>query len=120
MYTLMLKGTFDAAHKLPGVEICENLHGHTWHYKIEVKSVYLNDKSMVIDFREIKNYIKENYDHKFLNEKIGMPTAENIAARIYTDLQDIFFKQLTNPSMKPVVNSVEIWESENSGVIYND
>ncbi len=73
---------FDAAHRLPGyVGKCGNLHGHRWTIELAVDGPVNPDTGMVADFTILKNFlegIKEELDHKLLNEIIENPTAENI------------------------------------------
>ena len=107
MYRIIIADHFDAAHRLPGVEVCQYLHGHTWKVVVVVESDKLNDKGMVVDFREIKKAWKE-FDHNDLNKFFEMPTAENIAEYIYDDLQ----------ARAILVVSVTVWESPNSCVEY--
>ncbi len=104
--------TFDSAHKLPNYNgLCANLHGHT--YKL---IVYLSGKikedGMVIDFSELKQKVNDKVikllDHKFLNDVIDYPTAENIAVWIWKKL----IKEL------PELYEITLWETPTSHVIY--
>jgi len=58
--------SFDAAHRLLGYDgNCNNLHGHTWNVTIELESDRALDKcDMFVDYRVIKQYFKDYYDHK--------------------------------------------------------
>lgn len=105
MTTLRQKVTFDAAHRLYGYHgNCSNLHGHTWSVDIEIESDReLDSCGMFIDYRTIKNYFKEYYDHKTIlnmDDPLvdilkannidmtimnGNPTAENLARKILMD-----------------------------------
>lgn len=59
---------------------CENLHGHNWIITVSCKADKLDDNGMVVDFTHIKNIVKEQLDHKCLNDVLDCnPTAENIA-----------------------------------------
>lgn len=97
--------TFDACHRLLNYDgNCNNLHGHTWMVEVELNSDReLNDISMLLDYRTIKQYFKDNYDHRailnkedplvniLLENKLlvtileGNPTAENLAVGIAKD-----------------------------------
>ena len=103
---LTQKITFDAAHRLLGYDgNCKNLHGHTWTVEIEIESNREMDKcGMLLDYRTIKNYFKETWDHRtilnmddplvellnVMNLKVtimsGNPTAENLAKKILADM----------------------------------
>lgn len=105
MTTLRQKVTFDAAHRLYGYKgNCNMLHGHTWSVDIEIESNRpLDSCGMFIDYRVIKQYFKDYYDHRtILNmddplvdvlKNMGMlvtiingnPTAENLAKKILAD-----------------------------------
>ena len=102
MYSITVSGHFDAAHRLPGVEICERLHGHSFQVECKVSSETLNDQGMVIDFRKIKGVWKQ-YDHRYLNDVFEMPTAENIAMEIFHQV-----KMAVAPAL---VEYVRVWES---------
>lgn len=98
--------TFDSCHRLlnyPGN--CQNCHGHTWSVNIKIESKRPMDQcGMLLDYRTIKNYIKDTWDHRaILNmddplvdifKNMGLtvaimhnnPTAENIAKKILFDM----------------------------------
>ena len=109
MYTLTISGHFDAAHHLPGVEVCCNPHGHTWQVEVVICSESLNDNMMVVDFRKVKDTWK-SFDHKDLNTILAMPTAEAIAHNLFHRLVSI-----VSPA---VVKEVSVWESPDSRVTY--
>jgi 6-pyruvoyltetrahydropterin/6-carboxytetrahydropterin synthase len=82
---------FDSAHKLdwePGK--CKDLHGHTYKLQVAVKGD-LNDSGIVINFKDLKDTVDkkviEKLDHKYLNDIIKNPTAENIAIWIWNMLR---------------------------------
>jgi len=94
---------FDAAHFLPNYNgSCANLHGHTWHLKIEVMGE-VQKNGMVIDIRDLKSILKSitiPLDHATLNNfnttayTIGfevekMPTCENLLTYIFHKLNDL-------------------------------
>ncbi len=88
-YNLELDMDFDSAHYLPGyVGKCANKHGHCWRIVIGVSTVELDDQSMVVDFKSIKDEVNK-LDHQLLNEFISMPTAENIAAYIFRKIANL-------------------------------
>ncbi len=107
--------TFDAAHRLDHYHgKCEALHGHTYRLQVTLQGKP-DSEDMIMDFVQLKDLVKERVisrlDHAFLNEIISQPTAENIAAWIW---QQIDCKvQRENCSLF----SVEIWETATSSVL---
>jgi len=125
MYVEVL-GEFHAAHFLPRDEgNCKNLHGHTYKYKVTISGESHKDTGMIVNFRDIKNFIKKTFDHKYLNSMplhrgdgvtykgfMDNPTSENIAQYILRELS----KKYKNDDY--VVNiRVELWESDTSKVV---
>lgn len=59
---------------------CTNVHGHNWKITVCCKAKELNQDGMVVDFSLVKQRIKDQLDHKDLNQVLPFnPTAENIA-----------------------------------------
>lgn len=111
-YKVSVIKTFSAAHSLRQYKgKCENLHGHNWKVCVTAAEATLNKDGMVMDFADVRmvlDTVLDKLDHKFLNEVHPFdtvnPTAENIAAYI--------FRQIQNAEVK--VESVQVWESDNS------
>ena len=123
---------FDAAHRLLGYDgNCGKLHGHMWQVSIsiETRTNELDKCGMLVDYRTIKNYFKENFDHttilnskdplcgilpKFgctVTELNGNPTAENLCIHICKHFDNILPDELIE---------ITIHESpENSFTYYN-
>jgi len=58
----------------------EPLHGHNWKVTVYCRCKELNEDGMVVDFRIIKDKVKNALDHRNLNEVLPFnPTTENIA-----------------------------------------
>jgi len=76
--------TFDSAHLLPGYKgKCSSLHGHTYRVIVWVrKESWSQEEKLLWDFAELKRLAKV-LDHKYLNELIDYPSAENIADWFY-------------------------------------
>jgi len=118
MWKLKYKTDFSAAHSLKETgslktSKCKNLHGHNYFVEITIRTNKLVD-DMVIDFKELKEIIDE-LDHKFLNEFIENPTAENISRYIYDKVSEKMKKRNLDFSLE-----VEVKETENSSVIYSE
>jgi 6-pyruvoyltetrahydropterin/6-carboxytetrahydropterin synthase len=104
--------SFDSAHKLdwePGK--CRNLHGHTYKLQVSVKG-QLNSLGIIINFKDLKDVIEkriiEKLDHKYLNDIINNPTAENIAIWIWNELKDHLN-----------LCEIKLWETPTCFVVYN-
>jgi len=109
MFTVKTICRFSAAHRLiePYQGKCNQLHGHTWKVEVVMKSSKLDNCGMVVDFKEIKNIV-DSFDHRYLNDFISQPTAENIAKILFNKIKVKFFKP----------ESVKVWESETSYAKY--
>lgn len=120
MFDIFVKTHFSAGHHLrdyPGN--CEKPHGHNWKVEVTVRAKDLDELGMAIDFRKVKDAVKEvidTLDHRDLNEHPSFvnrnPSSENIAVYIYENLQ----KTLTTDRYHPY--SVQVRETDNCGVIY--
>ncbi len=119
MYELSIETQFAAAHQLRGYKgKCENMHGHNWRVQVSISSEKLNDIGIVMDFHDLKKVTEEtvaSLDHAYLNEVFPFteinPSSENIAKWIFESL-----KKSMEDSVK--MNSVTVWESENSSATY--
>ena len=119
MYELSIETQFAAAHQLRGYKgKCENMHGHNWRVQVSISSEKLNDIGIVMDFHDLKKITNEaiaSLDHSYLNEVFPFteinPSSENIAKWIFESLS----KKMED-SVK--VNSITVWESENSSATY--
>lgn len=120
MFILKVVTDFSSAHSLrnyPGK--CAKFHGHNWDIEVSVCSNILNKVGMVIDFKEIKQKVKQvtqKLDHSYLNEvspfdKIN-PTAENIAKYIFEEVKEL----IENENIK--LKQVSIWENKDSCATY--
>lgn len=82
---------------------CNNLHGHNWTITIYCKAEQL-ENGMVQDFTVIKQKISKRLDHRFINDIIENPTAENIAKWICEQVDKCY--------------KVRVVESEGNEAIY--
>jgi 6-pyruvoyltetrahydropterin/6-carboxytetrahydropterin synthase len=94
----------DCAHLLPGHAKCGRLHGHT--YKVElVVEGEPGQGGMVVDFGELRRRAREvfeEYDHRYWNDVLELPTVENIC-------------ELLVRRLAPVVGfkfSLRVWEGQ--------
>jgi 6-pyruvoyltetrahydropterin/6-carboxytetrahydropterin synthase len=122
MFKLIVKKEFSSAHILHGHPgNCKRMHGHNWLVEAEVEGDNTNEIGMVIDFKDIKNNLKEiisNLDHQFLNDLEPFinenPTAENISKYIYKELSN----NINTDNIK--VSKIKLWETSNSAVTYTE
>jgi len=101
VYELTIRTRFAAAHLLRDyMGPCARLHGHTWQVEVAFKGRLLDQRGMLVDFKELKSGVKkiiEELDHQDLNTlepfKTGgenNPTAENLARYIFNKLKTEF------------------------------
>lgn len=143
MTKITRKFTFDAGHRIFGHESkCNNLHGHRYEVEVSVQGSYLDNLGRVVDFGVLKTclgkWIDDNLDHRMIlakndptremwrqlqEKETGSapfimnvpPTAENIAALIYT-VAALIFAERTNEF---VVTEVIVHETANCWASYN-
>lgn len=119
-YTLVVKASFAAAHRLREYEgNCERLHGHNWQVEAAVESDRLDSLGMAIDFRVIKKAlhgILDRLDHGYLNDVPPFteenPSSENLARYLYDELE----RKIPEPAR---VCRVIVWESEDARAEYS-
>lgn len=119
-YTLVVKASFAAAHRLREYEgNCERLHGHNWQVEAAVESDRLDSLGMAIDFRVLKKAlhgILDRLDHGYLNDVPPFteenPSSENLARYLYDELE----RKIPEPAR---VCRVIVWESEDARAEYS-
>jgi 6-pyruvoyltetrahydropterin/6-carboxytetrahydropterin synthase len=120
MYEISVEKHFDAAHYLRGYKgKCEAMHGHRYRVVVRIKATELDEIGLAYDFTELKGHLNDilsRFDHTCLNDiepfQDKNPSAENIAAAIYAELQ----KRLEGAPV--TLAAVEAWESPQTGVSY--
>lgn len=103
--------SFESAHYIPKYEgACSNIHGHSYKLQVTVSGEVTN--GMVIDFSVLRDIVEEHivkvYDHTLLNLRFQVPTAENMVQDFFAVLQSEFKERSL------VLESVKLWETENS------
>jgi 6-pyruvoyltetrahydropterin/6-carboxytetrahydropterin synthase len=119
-FEIYVETHFSAAHSLRGYAgDCARVHGHNWIVAVFIKCKELNEIGIGIDFREIKQVVKDllnNFDHCYLNDLKPFhdlnPTSENIAKYVYKTLGDKINSNAVS------VSKVKVSESPNSGAFY--
>ena len=120
MYTLTIRTSFAAAHKLINYQgDCENLHGHNWKVEVSVTAKELNQAGLGVDFKVLKReagVVINEFDHKYLNENPVFrdisPSSEHISRYLYHRISE----RINNDNIK--VASITVWESENASACY--
>lgn len=104
--------SFSAAHRLPHYDgPCHDLHGHTWKAVFIIEGPVQQD-GMVCDFKVIKKLLDDQLpDHRFLNDEVENPTAENLVQYLFKKAGE----KLAAKGLK--LKTLEIWESENAAAI---
>jgi 6-pyruvoyltetrahydropterin/6-carboxytetrahydropterin synthase len=93
LITLYTETVIDSCHNLRDYEgKCRNLHGHSWKISVWIQGTdeQKDEVGILFDFSNVAK-IKEEFDHKYLNEDIEAfrtinPTAENISFYILDSL----------------------------------
>lgn len=120
MYNLTIRTEFAAAHRIKEAEgKCERLHGHTWKVQVTIQGKKLDERGMLIDFREVKKIIKKSLDkldHQYLNEVLKNiePTTENIAKYLFKELE----RELNSERVK--LSEIKVGESDKTWVSYSE
>ena len=104
---------FEAAHSLPHHPgKCRELHGHSYELVVTVEGPVDPTSGMVIDFSDLKRVVREQVvqvlDHKFVNDIIDNPTAENMTIWIWDRLRE----ELRD------LAEIELHETRNCSVVY--
>jgi len=140
MYSLRIKFEIAYAHRLMTSysASCRGLHGHNGVCEILIGNDKLNEDMMVVDFKKIKEIVKETLEEKYDHSTIlykddplaeavkpfcnpakfhlfeKNPTAEYMAERFTNELQEILDKEL--PGTKVLSFSFE--ETSNNKAIF--
>ena len=114
MFTLCVKDSFAAAHRLEAYHgKCENLHGHNFTVEAFFEGERLNEEGMLVDFALLKQYVSEalsELDHKYINEipffQERASSSEYIALYLHERLKGLLKEKDVS------VREVRVWESE--------
>ena len=104
--------SFSAAHRLPRYNgPCHDLHGHTWKVVFVLEGPVGPD-GMVCDFKVVKNLLDNHLpDHRFLNDLLENPTAENLAQYLFDKISPALAEK------KLTLKTLELWESDHAAAI---
>ena len=122
-YLLSAEARFSAAHTLPGVDMCERMHGHNWRVRVTVRVQQddLDAAGMGVDFRMLATVASQSvhdFEHRYLNElepfAKSPPTAETIARVVCERVAGRL------AAVAPAAEGVEVtlWEMPEYRVVY--
>ncbi len=112
-YELKLDMDFDAAHHLPDYPgDCSRVHGHCWRVIVSMIGDTLDGQHMLIDFKKVKQLVNQ-LDHQHINDFIPHPTAENIAAFIFNEIDNYLKSQ---GGRRPSIDYVTVFESKGASI----
>jgi 6-pyruvoyltetrahydropterin/6-carboxytetrahydropterin synthase len=120
VFEICVETHFSAAHSLTGyLGNCAQIHGHNWIVEVFVRCRELNDIGIGIDFRDVRQAIKDSIkdlDHSYLNEypefKNTNPSSENIAKFLYRELGG----KINSDNVK--ISKVKVSETRGAGAYY--
>lgn len=122
-YLLSAEARFSAAHTLPGVDMCDGMHGHNWRVQVTVRVQQddLDAAGMGIDFRMLATVASQSvqdFEHRYLNElepfAKSPPTAETIARVVCERVTG----RLAAVAPAAEVVEVTLWEMPEYRVVY--
>lgn len=122
-YLLSAETSFSAAHRLPGVDLCDRIHGHDWRVRLTVRvdAGALGSNGMALDFREIERAARaavEDLEHRDLNQLPAFaqipPTAEHVA-RVVCERAGA---EVARAAPGARIEEIEVWETPTYRVVY--
>ena len=122
-FLLSAEAVFSAAHTLPGVDMCERMHGHNWRVQatVRVPEGDLGATGMGVDFRALEQMVERavsDFEHRYLNDlpafTDGPPSAERLARVVCHRL----IAALRSVAPAATVTEVALWEMPHYRVIY--
>jgi 6-pyruvoyltetrahydropterin/6-carboxytetrahydropterin synthase len=120
MFTLCVKDSFAAAHRLVGYKgKCEELHGHNFTVEVCIAGNELQDDGMLMDFTILKGHLHEVLDvldHKYINDipffSGHASSAEYIAVYVFSEMG----KRVGDDRVS--MKKVTVWESDRACASY--
>lgn len=95
---------------------CKRLHGEFYKIEVWITGNCLDKFGFVVDFNDISKYLKNKYDHRYINQikpfnKIN-PTAENLSRILFLELSNLL--QVKYKLTNPKVRKIRVYESDTS------
>lgn len=95
--------TFDAAHK---GEYAEQVHGHTWHVRVEWECHPPRDARFM--HARLRQYLEASFEHRLLDDVIDEPTNYGVAKALLSIMgDDITAISVWRPGMVPCGARIE-------------
>lgn len=122
-FLLSAEATFSGAHTLPGVPLCERMHGHNWRVRVTVRvdADALDAAGIGVDFRAIEEAARDavaDFDHAYLNDLEPFRSRPPSAERVAVVVADRVTARLSADAPTANVEQVEIWETPHFRVTY--
>jgi 6-pyruvoyltetrahydropterin/6-carboxytetrahydropterin synthase len=119
-FLLAVETRFAAAHTLPGVGMCERLHGHNYRVRLTVRAEdsAVDPRGISVDLGDLDTIAREcvaDFEHQYLNDLEPfkkIPTSSEHIARI------VCTRAARLLGAKGRVEQVEVWEQPHYRVTY--
>lgn len=123
-FLLSAEARFSAAHTLPGIDMCDRMHGHNWRVRltVRVEPSGLGEVGMGVDFRVIEQIARdtvEGFEHRYLNELEPFVERPPSAERLAEVVCDMAADRLAKEAPQAKVDHVEVWEMPEYRVVYH-
>ena len=120
MFTLFVRESFAAAHKLDLYHgKCEALHGHNFKVEALFSGERLGEEGMLLDFAVLKAHLREiiaSLDHTYLNDIPYFSERASSSEYIALYVHDRLAERLRGQGVS--VKEVRVWESDNAYAAY--
>ena len=122
-FLLSAETSFSAAHTLPGVEMCQRMHGHDWRVRLTVRvdRSAVDRTDLALDFRVIEDAARQavaDLEHRYLNDLPAFAgrgaTAERVADLVYERASVRLREEAPTAQLAEVV----VWETPQYQVTY--
>lgn len=122
-YFLSAEAGFSAAHTLPGVAMCDRMHGHNWRVQVTVRveERALDAAGMGVDFRTLERLVAESvadFEHRYLNDLPEFADGPPSAERLTRVVCDRLTRALAAQAPAATVREIALWEMPQYRVIY--
>ena len=109
---LHFERTIDSSHVIPGHPgKCARLHGHTYRFQVWVSGPVDGERSMLVDFFDLKSEI-DAWDHRHLNDEVEfVPTAELLAAEMRRRILALVVAAVGEERADEVGVLLRLWET---------
>ena len=124
---------FAAAHRIENHPKCGLIHGHNFAAEInvvlsaprQILKRAIRPQGMLVDFGKIREAIRDEMDHKYLNEVLGFtPTSERLAMyicdKVYHILRQELKSRMSKSEIREIVAKIKVvvYENKNSSASF--